>query len=202
LCQTRNITYVAETSSFFAGLPFVLLASCGENVEKRKEVAAEVNIVKAGQMTVPVYTEYVGQTFGQSDVDIHSRVDGWVVSMHFKEGDQVKKGQLLYVVDDLSIREKVEASRARLAQAKTMMVKAKSDLGRYDQEYDIRHVQVIAARKALELTEARYNYGYSSYYEVLIQQNFLFDAELAESTTLQQKINSIVFLYKSLGGGW
>jgi outer membrane protein, multidrug efflux system len=105
-------------------------------------------------------------------------------------------------VDDLSIREKVEASRARLAQAKTMMVKAKSDLGRYDQEYDIRHVQVIAARKALELTEARYNYGYSSYYEVLIQQNFLFDAELAESTTLQQKINSIVFLYKSLGGGW
>ena len=72
----------------------------------------------------------------------------------------------------------------------------------YDQEHKIRQLQVIAARKALELTQAKYDFGYSSYYEVLIQQNYLFDAELAESTTLQQKINSIVFLYKSLGGGW
>jgi multidrug efflux system outer membrane protein len=72
----------------------------------------------------------------------------------------------------------------------------------YSQEYEVRHQLVMAARKALELTEAKYNYGYSSYYEVLIQQNYLFDAELAESTTLQQKINSLVFLYKSLGGGW
>jgi multidrug efflux system outer membrane protein len=72
----------------------------------------------------------------------------------------------------------------------------------YSQEYEIRRLQVIASRKALELTQAKYDYGYSSYYEVLIQQNYLFDAELAESTTLQQKINSLVFLYKSLGGGW
>jgi multidrug efflux system outer membrane protein len=72
----------------------------------------------------------------------------------------------------------------------------------YDQEHKIRQLQVVAARKALELTQAKYDFGYSSYYEVLIQQNYLFDAELAESTTLQQKINSIVFLYKSLGGGW
>jgi multidrug efflux system outer membrane protein len=72
----------------------------------------------------------------------------------------------------------------------------------YNQEHEIRRLQVIAARKSLELTRAKYDYGYSSYYEVLIQENYLFDAELAESTTLQQKINSLVFLYKSLGGGW
>ena len=72
----------------------------------------------------------------------------------------------------------------------------------YNQEHEIRRLQVIAARKALELTRAKYDYGYSSYYEVLIQENYLFDAELAESTTLQQKINALVFLYKSLGGGW
>ena len=72
----------------------------------------------------------------------------------------------------------------------------------YDQEHKIRHEQVMAAQKALQLVQARYDFGYSSYYEVVIQQNLLFDAELAESTTLQQKINSIVFLYKSLGGGW
>ena len=72
----------------------------------------------------------------------------------------------------------------------------------YAEEQAIRDQQVIAARKALELTRAKYDFGYSSYYEVLIQENYLFDAELAASVTLQQKINSLVFLYKSLGGGW
>ncbi|HSC54064.1 MAG TPA: TolC family protein [Phnomibacter sp.] len=72
----------------------------------------------------------------------------------------------------------------------------------YNDEYHIRSQQVLAARKALDLTQAKYDYGFSSYYEVLIQQNYLFDAELAESITLQQRINSLVFLYKSLGGGW
>lgn len=72
----------------------------------------------------------------------------------------------------------------------------------YNEEHAIRQQQVLAARKSLELTQAKYDFGFSSYYEVLIQQNYLFDAELAESTTLQQKMNALVFLYKSLGGGW
>lgn len=72
----------------------------------------------------------------------------------------------------------------------------------YSEEHAIRRQQVSAAAKALQLTEAKYDFGFSSYYEVLIQQNYLFDAELAESITLQQKMNALVFLYKSLGGGW
>ena len=72
----------------------------------------------------------------------------------------------------------------------------------YAQELEIRTAQTIAARKALELTRARYDFGYSSYYEVLIQENYLFDAELAESLTVQRKLNALVQLYKALGGGW
>ena len=66
----------------------------------------------------------------------------------------------------------------------------------------VRAHQAIAARKALELTRARYDFGYSSYYEVLIQENYLFEAELQESITLQLKLNALVSLYKALGGGW
>lgn len=72
----------------------------------------------------------------------------------------------------------------------------------YTQELEIRSAQTIAARKALQLTRARYDFGYSSYYEVLIQENYLFDAELAESLTVQRKLNALVQLYKALGGGW
>jgi multidrug efflux system outer membrane protein len=70
------------------------------------------------------------------------------------------------------------------------------------EENEIRAHQKVAAKKALELTRARYDFGYSSYYEVLIQENYLFEAELQESLTLQLKLNALVSLYRALGGGW
>jgi len=71
-----------------------------------------------------------------------------------------------------------------------------------DEEHAARKLQVEAATKSLILSQARYDNGYTSYLEVIIMQTNLFDAQLLESTTLQQKLNSIVSLYKALGGGW
>ena len=62
--------------------------------------------------------------------------------------------------------------------------------------------QVIAAREALELSEARYDQGVTSYLEVLIQQTTAFDAELGASQAHRDQLASIVGLYSALGGGW
>jgi membrane fusion protein (multidrug efflux system) len=122
-----------ERTLFIAGtLVLTGIFGCGNKEVKKEVLIPEVNVVTAGQLTVPVYTEYVGQTLGLSDVEIRSRVDGWIMSMHFKEGDMVKKGQLLYVIDDLPIRSRISAADARVAEANTMMVKAKSDLDRVE----------------------------------------------------------------------
>ncbi len=71
-----------------------------------------------------------------------------------------------------------------------------------NEEHLARKQQVDAAAKSLTLSQARYDNGYTSYLEVIIMQTNLFDAQLAESLTMQQKLNSIVSLYKALGGGW
>ena len=71
-----------------------------------------------------------------------------------------------------------------------------------DEEQKQRRLQVDAAAKALVLSQARYDGGYTSYLEVIIMQTNLFDAQLLESTVMQEKLNSIVALYKALGGGW
>ena len=72
----------------------------------------------------------------------------------------------------------------------------------YSEEYLQRTIEVNAASKALKLSQARYDNGFTSYLEVIIMQTNLFDAQFQQSEALQNKLNSIVLLYKSLGGGW
>ena len=72
----------------------------------------------------------------------------------------------------------------------------------YSDEYSQRSAQVTVAQKALVLSNARYDNGYTSYIEVIQMQDNLFDAQIQESQALQGKLNAIVRLYKSLGGGW
>jgi multidrug efflux system outer membrane protein len=69
-------------------------------------------------------------------------------------------------------------------------------------EHEYLRQQVEASEKALALTIARYDYGYASYTDVLVQETFLFDAQLQESSVYQQRLSAVVNLYKALGGGW
>jgi len=72
----------------------------------------------------------------------------------------------------------------------------------FSEEYAQRTIEADAAAKSLVLSQARYDNGYTSYLEVIIMQNNLFDAQFQQSEALQGRLNAIVLLYKSLGGGW
>jgi multidrug efflux system outer membrane protein len=72
----------------------------------------------------------------------------------------------------------------------------------FREEHAARVRQVEAARKALMLTKARYDEGYSSYLEVLIAESYAFEAEQLLSITRAQQLSATVALYRALGGGW
>ena len=72
----------------------------------------------------------------------------------------------------------------------------------YRDELTARKRQVQAARKALMLTKAKYDQGYSSYLEVLIAESYTYDAEMLLSITRGQQLSATVSLYRALGGGW
>ena len=72
----------------------------------------------------------------------------------------------------------------------------------YNDEYGARTRQAVAARNAARLSRARYDGGVVDYLEVLDSERSLFDAELQQSATLRRYLNSIVQLYKAVGGGW
>lgn len=111
-------------------LLIILVTACGKKDEAVTLPPVKVNIVKAVQSDVPLYEDFVAQVYGMSDVDIRSRVEGWVTSVNFKEGSSVKKGDLLYVIDDIQYQTRVDREASDLARAKTELVRAQNELSR------------------------------------------------------------------------
>jgi len=118
---------------------FLAAISCNDK-KAIVEVVPDVNVVAAAQRTLPVYSEFIGQTYGQSDIEIQPRVEGWITGIHFKEGDRVTEGQLLYTIDDIQLRNRVASAQAGVAEAEVMVQKTKADLSR---------VEPLAKMKAL-----------------------------------------------------
>lgn len=107
-----------------------VLAACTRQRQAPQLPPVKVNVARAIQMDVPIYEDFVAQVYGQSDVDIRSRAEGWVTSVNFKEGSMVKKGDLLYVIDDVQYQTKVDRESSTLASAQTELVRAQNELSR------------------------------------------------------------------------
>ena len=107
----------------------VLLSACKEEAVTVVP-PIQVNVVKAVQSDVPLYEEFVAQVYGKSDVDIRARVEGWVTSVNFKEGSVVKKGDLLYTIDDIEYKNRVDRQASEVTRAQTELVRAESELSR------------------------------------------------------------------------
>src|SRR5207253_6380202 len=59
-----------------------------------------VTVVEARRMTVPLMAEPIGTTRALQEVSVRARVRGFLKEIHFEEGADVKKDQLLFLIDE------------------------------------------------------------------------------------------------------
>jgi membrane fusion protein (multidrug efflux system) len=115
---------------FTAGIFLMTVFGCSNEETEKASVSPEVNVVAAGKTNIPVFSEYVGQVYGLTDVNIESRVQGWITGIYFKEGSLVQKGSLLYTIDDQPFQNNVGAAEAEVARTQTLMENRKAELDR------------------------------------------------------------------------
>ncbi|MFN6115310.1 MAG: efflux RND transporter periplasmic adaptor subunit [Flavobacteriales bacterium] len=173
----------------------LLLAAC-DSTPEATIISPEVSVITAAQRSVPIYTEFVGQTYGQEDIQIIPRVEGWVTGIHFKEGDAVKAGQLLYSIDDLPTRSKVDGAAGEVARAETMVANKKADLDR---------VKPLAAMNALskrDLDAAQAAYD-ASLAELRVARSKLETASIEQGyTRITSPIDGVIGISKVLVGDY
>ncbi|MCD4832598.1 MAG: efflux RND transporter periplasmic adaptor subunit [Bacteroidales bacterium] len=163
--------------SSFVLLTAILLFSSCKDKQAQQATPPDINVVEVIQKEIPIYKEYVGQTYGYKDIPIRARVDGYLTGIHFKEGFGVKKGQLLYTIDQQPYQAKVAEAMGQLAKAKTELVRAENELNRIkplaemkavsESDLDAALAEQGAAKASVEAAEAslrlaRINLGYTN----------------------------------------
>ena len=113
---------------------------------------------------VPIYVEAIGQTRGNTETEIRARVEGFIEKVHFQEGTQVKRGQLLYTLDPRPFQESVAQARANLAEAEAQWARTRQDVARFEplvadnavsrQEYETSVALEKAAAAAVDAARA------------------------------------------------
>jgi RND family efflux transporter MFP subunit len=94
-------------------LAAIVVVGCGE----KTQVAVpppEVIVSHPEKKEVTRFLEFTGTTAALEFVEIRARVEGWLESIHFIQGSQVKKGDLLFVIDPRPYKAQVDQSEAAL----------------------------------------------------------------------------------------
>ena len=114
--------------------------------------------------TVTNWDEYPGHLEAVEMVEIRPRVSGYIDSIHFQDGAEVKAGDLLFVIDPLPYQAELEQAQARRQQAETHLELVQDDLKRADslrgtkaiseEEYDSRSKAVRESKAALVAAKA------------------------------------------------
>ena len=111
-----------------------LSAGCSDKAQEQKKKAQQappplqVSVAPVIVQDVPIYIELVGQTSGSQDVAIRARIEGWLQGIHFKEGTEVRKGDLLYTIDPDPLLERVAAVEGQVATARAQVATANSQV--------------------------------------------------------------------------
>ena len=112
-----------------------LVASCGEGSQKKAAAPPPpaVTVAKPVKQTVVDYDEYVGRFAAVDRVEVRARVSGYLDGVHFKDGQKVKQGDLLFTIDKRPFQNTLDQSRANLTLANSNLSYTKADYERGQQ---------------------------------------------------------------------
>src|ERR1700757_759759 len=120
-----------------AGLVLALstITACGRNNVQAAPAMPPplVTVIKATAQDVPKYLDEIGRNAAFESVTITPQVGGRITERHFQDGENLKEGQLLFVIDPRPYKAQVDAAQASLAQAKAALELAKIQFARDEQ---------------------------------------------------------------------
>jgi multidrug efflux system membrane fusion protein len=143
------------------------LSACARNEAAQNPAAAappQVTVAQVLSKPVTEFDEFTGRFEAIDRVEIRPRVSGYISSVNFTEGSEVKKGDVLFVIDQRPYAAELKHAQAQLAQSKSALALAKSEKVRAtnllaqhaisQEEYDTRSSGDEQAEANVQLAES------------------------------------------------
>jgi membrane fusion protein, multidrug efflux system len=111
----------------------LLLAACGDSGKQAPAAAAPppaVSVIEVEPQDVTPFVQFTGRAAAIDTVDLRARVQGFLEQRLFTEGDDVKKGELLYVIEQPPFQAQLDEAQAQLARAEASVAETKATLER------------------------------------------------------------------------
>jgi len=135
--KTMTRPFLLGSAALFSAVAiFAFLTSCGPANTKSAQAgtgpqAIQVAVAPAERKDVPVYQSGLGTVQASNTVSVKSRVDGQIVQIAFREGQFVKQGDLLIVIDPRPYQVALEQAQATLSRDQSQLKNAQLDYQRY-----------------------------------------------------------------------
>jgi RND family efflux transporter MFP subunit len=157
----------------FGALLFIM--ACGQGNVYAPPPPPQVTVVHPVRRMVVEYLEYTGNTQAINTVQLQARVQGFLEKVFFKDGDVVKKGQLLFLIQQNTYQAQLEQAEAQVLQQKAnyehaaieatryaKLVKqraaAQTDLDNWRFQRDAYKAAMLAAQAARDLAQLNLSY--------------------------------------------
>ena len=111
------------------------LSACGQSPQSAggPPPAPTVTVAKPVERGITDHDEYVGRFVAIDSVEVRARVSGYLDQVHFRDGQTVKQGDLLFTIDKRPFQNTVAQAQATLTQAKANLSFTEADLERAKQ---------------------------------------------------------------------
>jgi RND family efflux transporter MFP subunit len=132
----------------------LLATGCGHKAPPKEAKAQEVIVTTPVRGEVADYQDFTGRLDAFKTVEVRPRVSGYVIEAPFKEGDEVKKDDVLFRIDPRPYQASFDAAKAQLAAAQAQVAVGENNLKLAKVTLD-RAIAAGSAATALELDQDR-----------------------------------------------
>ncbi len=101
-----------------------VMTSCGGGQQQQQAPAPEIATITVGTSDAELNRTYPATIKGKADIDIRPQVTGFITKVHVDEGQKVKKGQLLFTLDQVQFNAAVDQALAAVKVAETAVATA------------------------------------------------------------------------------
>lgn len=102
------------------------LAGCGKKEDQGPPPNPQVSVAKPLQETVVDWSDFVGRFEAPAQVEVRARASGFLQGVHFRDGQFVRKGQLLFTLDARQAQAALASAQAQAAQARGELQRAEA----------------------------------------------------------------------------